>query len=289
VTNTIHQNQKQLTGTKNLAQNDSIRLFNGGEGLLNFGSDMILRLFNDTQLGGVRTSNAPGTPLVVKMTLLAGGFVGRTYKPGARPTFNTPNNAQINVYGTSFFVVYDPEQDLMTAGNFEGSMEIQAAGSGPTPIQSGFMRQAQGGDPPSPEVEIPFSLTEFEDMARQLKSPVAVVNEVPFDLDPPVIEVLRVEPDRLLLGPECPNSPNEVKVTYTLFEENELDDTAIEWNVGELSGTAPVERIDDQTFIATVGPVDMTGTLIMFVEARDEFGNFARSEQFDVPVEKCIG
>ena len=295
VTNTVHQNQKQVVGTNNLAQNDSVRLFGGGESLLNFGSDMILRLFNDTQLGGVRTSNAPGTPLVVKMTLLAGGFAGRTYKPGARPTFNTPNNAQINVFGTSFFIVYDPEQDLTTAGNFEGSMEIQAGGSEPTPIQSGFMRQAQGGDPPTPEVEIPFSMTEFEDMARQFQSPVAVVNEAvvveaePIDSEPPVIEVLQVEPNRLLVGPECPDSPNEVEVTYTLFEESEIYDTATEWDIGELSGTGPVKRIDDQTYISTVGPVDVTGTLIIFVEAVDEFGNFARSGPFPVEVVKCIG
>lgn len=295
VTNSVHQNQKQVTGTNNLAQNDSVRLFNGGEGLLNFGSDMILRLFNDTQLGGVRTSNAPGTPLVVKMTLLAGGFAGRTYKPGARPTFNTPNNAQINVFGTSFFIVYDPDQDLTTAGNFDGDMEIQAGGSSSVPIPPGFLRQAQGNNQPSSEVPIPFSRTEFEDMARQFQSPVAVVNEAvvveaePIDTEPPVIEVLQVEPNRLLVGPECPDSPNIVEVTYTLFEESEIFDTAIEWEIGDLSGTAPVERIDDETYIAFVGPVDMTGTLIIFVEAVDEFGNFARSEQYNVAVEKCIG
>ncbi len=295
VTNSVHQNQVQVTGTNNLVQNDSVRLFNGGEGLLNFGSDMILRLFNDTQLGGVRTSNAPGTPLVVKMTLLAGGFAGRTYKPGARPTFNTPNNAQINVFGTSFFIVYDPDQDLTTAGNFDGGMEMQAGGSSPVPIPPGSLRQAQGNNQPSPEVPIPFSRTEFEDMARQFQSPVAVVNEAVvveaelIDTEPPVIEVLQVEPNRLLVGPECPDSPNIVEVTYTLFEESEIFDTAIEWEIGDLSGTAPVERIDDETYIAFVGPVDMTGTLIIFVEAVDEFGNFARSEQYNVAVEKCIG
>ena len=104
-----------------------------------------------------------------------------------------------------------------------------------------------------------------------------------------MIEVLQVEPKRLLVGPECPDSPNTVDVTYTLFEESEVYDTAIEWRMGELSGTTSVERIDDETYIAFVGPVDMTGTLIIFVEAVDEFGNFARSEQYNVAVEKCIG
>lgn len=290
VTDMVHHNQKQLSGTDDLVQNDSLRLFNGGEGILNFGSDMVLRLFNDTQLGSVRTSNAPGTPLVVKMALLTGGFAGRTFKSGVRSTFTTPNNAQINVFGTDFFIVFDPNQDMTTAGNFGGDMEIDAGGSGPVPIPSGTLRQAQGNNPPSPELPIPFSMTDFEELSRQFQSPVAVVNEaVVVDTEPPAIELIQVEPDRLLVGPECPDSPNIVEVTYNLFDEGGISDTAAEWEVGEQRGTAPVEKIDDETYVAFVGPVDTTGPLIIFVEAKDNAQNFARSEQINVEVVKCIG
>ncbi len=302
VTDTVHQNQNQVTGTKNLVQNDSLRLFNGGESLLNFGSDMVLRLFNDTQLGTVRTSNAAGTPLVVKMTLFAGGFTGQTFKPGASPTFNTPNNAQINVFGTSFFIVYDPDQGLTTAGNFDGGMEIQAGGSGPVPIPPGFLRQAQGNNQPSPEVPIPFSMTEFEDMARQFQSPVAVVNEAvvveaepidtepgPIDTEPPIIEVLQIEPDRMQTGPECPDAPDTVEFIYRASDEVGIADTTVQWEIEQQRGTPTVEIIDDETFKAFVGPVDTTGTLRIFIGATDNAGNFAASGPHLVEVVKCVG
>jgi hypothetical protein len=133
-------------------------------------------------------------------------------------------------------------------------------------------------------------MTDFEELSRQFQSPVAVVNEaVVVDTEPPVIEVIQVEPARLLVGPECPGSPNMVEVTYNLFDEGGIFDTAAEWEVGEQRGTAPVEKIDDETFVAFVGPVDTTGTLIIFVEAKDNAQNFTRSEQINVEVVKCIG
>jgi hypothetical protein len=118
------------------------------------------------------------------------------------------------------------------------------------------------------------------------------VNEaVIADTEPPVIEVTQVEPARLAVGSECPDSPNTVEVTYNLFDDSGIFDTAAEWEVGEQRGTAPVEMIDDQTFVAFVGPVDTTGTLIIFVEAKDNSGNFnfARSKQINVEVVQCIG
>jgi hypothetical protein len=50
-----------------------------------------------------------------------------------------------------------------------------------------------------------------------------------------------------------------------------------------------IERIDDETFMAFVGPVDTTGILRISLSAIDNAGNFASSGPFSMEVVKCIG
>ena len=302
VNDVVEKNKNRVSGEDKLFQNDSIGLINGGEGLLDFGSALILRIFNDTNVGGIKAATDPNSSLLVRLRLTFGGFTGKLNQPGKQVVFDTPNGAKITVFGTNFFLVYDPEQDLVTAGNFDGGMDIQAGGSSPVPIPPGSLRQAQGNNQPSPEVPIPFSRTEFEDMARQFQSPVAVVNEAvvveaepidtepgPIDTEPPGIVVNRVEPERLLIGSECPDEPDTFEVTYLLLDESGIADTTVEWEIGQQRGTAVIERIDDETFIAFVGPVDTTGILRISLSAIDNAGNFASSGPFSMEVVKCIG
>lgn len=295
ISDVVEKNKNRISGSNKLFQNDSIGLVNGGEGLLDFGSALILRIFNDTSVGGIKAGTDPNSSLLVRLRLSFGGFTGELNEPGKQAVFDTPNGAKITVYGTDFFLVYDPDQDLVSAGNFDGDMEIQAGGSSPVTIPPGFLRQAQGINQPSPEVPIPFGRTDFEDMARRFQSPVAVVNEVfgveseSIDTEPPAIEVIQIEPDRLLTGPECPDSPDTVEFTYLLRDESGIADTTVQWEVGQQRGTPAVERIDDETFMAIVGPVGTTGILRIFIGATDNAGNFASSGPFQVDVVKCIG
>jgi hypothetical protein len=302
VSDTVEKNNNRVSTSNQLFQNDSVGLLNGGEGLLDFGGALILRLFNDTQVGGVEAATDPNSSVIVRLRLRLGGFTGKLNKPGKQAVFETPNGAKITVRGTDFFLVYDPGQDQVSAGNFNGDMEIEAGGSGPVPIPPGTMRQAQGNNPPSPEAEIPFGKSGFEDMAREFGSPVAVVNEgiptivepVNPDTEPPGIVVQRVEPELLLIGSECPDEPKIIEITYQILDESEIVDTTVEWelrphNGTPFSGMAEIEKIDDETYRAFVGPFDMAGFLGISFSAVDAAGNIGTTGPMTIEVANCIG
>jgi hypothetical protein len=307
VSDTVEKNNSRVLNSNQLFQNDSVGLLNGGEGLLDFGGALILRLFNDTQVGGVEAVTDPNSSVFVRLRLRLGGFTGKLNKPGKQAVFETPNGAKITVSGTDFFLVYDPEQDLASAGNFNGDMEIEAGGSGPVPIPPGTLRQAQGNNPPSPEAEIPFGKSGFEDLAREFGSPVTVVNErvsiigEPLnpdpglvDKEPPGIVVQRVVPETLLIGPECPDEDQVVQITYTILDESEVVDTTVEWELRPhdrmpFSGPGLIEKIDDMTFLAFVGPFDAPGFLGISFSAVDSAGNVGNTGPMTLEVVKCIG
>jgi len=198
----VEHNNNPLSGIEDLKGNDSIKVFDAGEGMLDFGSDLILRMFNTTSLGGITVASDPGSPLDVRMTLESGGFTGDKVKPGGQAVFTTPNGAKITVYGTSFFVVHDPETGVTTAGNFKGRMEIEAGGSGPVPIPENHSRRVEPGGQPGPETRLPFDRGVFERRARELASPVdalvvvEIIEPEPIAVDttPPSIELLAIDP-----------------------------------------------------------------------------------------------
>jgi len=167
----IFQNESQVSGTNDVFQNDYLHVFEGGEGLLDFGSDMRLRMFNDTELGGVLTYNDPSTPLIVKMTLFCGGFTGQLFCEGGNAEFDTPNGARIHVSGTQFLLTYDPNSEVAFCANFEGDMSVQSEGSELIAIPAGEIFKVFPGEEPVFWAEIPWSLEEFEELARINQSP----------------------------------------------------------------------------------------------------------------------
>ena len=170
VSDTVQQNRNEISGTNDLFQNDSLRMFNGGEGLLDFGSDLRLRMFNDTELGGIRTSNAPDNPLVGKLTLYAGGFSGQLFREGSNFEFATPNGAKIYVYGTTFIVAYDPVERETKVVNFEGDVRVEAAGSDPIAVSPGDIYSVQFDREPVHIGQVPWTPGRYEDLARNSQS-----------------------------------------------------------------------------------------------------------------------
>jgi hypothetical protein len=110
-------------------EQDLIRVTEGGEALLDFGDQMLMRLFNDTELQVVSAEIVEDVPLGVQIFLFLGGFTGQLTEEGGRAVYETPGGVEITVLGTDYFVVYDPETELTTAGNFDGTVEVTSAGS----------------------------------------------------------------------------------------------------------------------------------------------------------------
>jgi hypothetical protein len=170
VSDTVQHNENQVTEVDNLFQNDSLRMFGGGEGLLDFGSDMRLRMFNDTELGGVRTTGDPETPMIVQLTLFSGGFSGQLFREGGKFEFDTPNGAKIHVFATTFVVAYDRTTQQTLVANFEGDVRVEAAGSQLIQIRPGEIYQVQAGKEPVFWGQVPWTPGEYEEQARSSQS-----------------------------------------------------------------------------------------------------------------------
>ncbi|HLF27401.1 MAG TPA: choice-of-anchor D domain-containing protein [Anaerolineae bacterium] len=154
-----------------------LRVREGGEGLLDFGDSLRLRLFSDTQLGVVRAESAPDVPLDVRMFIEEGGFTSQLTERGGRAVFMTPGNAEITVLGTDFLVVYDPDRQLTTVGSFDGAVEVAGAGVR-IALVVGHYVHVPAGQPPGPQWPLTLSRAEFEARARQLQSAVAAAREL---------------------------------------------------------------------------------------------------------------
>jgi hypothetical protein len=176
VSNAVLHNQNTVIEMDDLFQNDSLRLFDGGEGLLDFGSDLSLRLFNDTEVGGVRTANDPGSPPNVKMILFAGGFIGKMFREGSKAVFETPNDAQIHIFATTFIVAYDQTTQETLIVNFEGDARVESAGSQLIPVRPGEIYIVRAGEQPVFLDTVPWTPGQYEEQARGFQSPLT-----PFD------------------------------------------------------------------------------------------------------------
>jgi hypothetical protein len=158
-----------VADTNPLHAGDALRVSRGGEGLLDFGDRLRLRLFNDSSLGVTSATSDPGAPLDVRLFLEAGGFTGELAEAGGQATFETPGGAQVLVLGTEFMVAYDAQNGLSTAGNFGGTVWVQAGGV-LQQVPSGWWVDVPGGNPPSAPRRLPFDRATYEELARQLGS-----------------------------------------------------------------------------------------------------------------------
>lgn len=171
-----------LVDPENMFNGDKFRVTQGGEGLLDFGDSVRLHLFNDTATGDVRSSYAPGTPLEVSMLLEYGGFTGEVVEKGAQAKFRTPGNATIYVYGTQFFVTYDPETGKTYVGNFKGKLGIESGGV-LLVVTPGHYRKSLPGEAPQAERPINLDMPGFEAQMLSELSPVKVARQLDADIE----------------------------------------------------------------------------------------------------------
>jgi len=288
----VEHNDEQVGATDDLFQNDSLHIFNGGEGLLDFGSGLLIRMFNDTIAGGIRTENDPDSPLDVSMLLESGGFTGQLVEENSTATFKTPNGAEIVVHGTDFLIVYDEDTGETTAGNWDGEMEIRASGSPWMSISTESMRVVLPGEQPGPEMPLEFSRRRFERMSRDLESPILALKDLAPEVEdktPPEVYITNVDPDEIWFGKYCPDNPGTTQLTAEVFDDVGIKAVYAVWVIGEQIEQVQMEAVDDFTFTATIGPIEMTGELEIQVFAEDTSGKQGQSKAIVIPVHKCFG
>lgn len=160
-----------ISGTNSLNDGDFLQVTDGGKGVLDFGDAIRITIFNDTNLGNIRTEAEPGASLKIRLLLQKGGFLGTVDPSEGVASIDTPNNGQINVVGTTFFVLFDETTGATIVGNFDGIVDV-ASGGVQVGLTPGFYLEFAGG-PPGPEIPIPFTPRDFENQADSLDSPIA--------------------------------------------------------------------------------------------------------------------
>jgi hypothetical protein len=300
VTADVEHNKKPVTSSEAFYNHDSIGLLNGGEGQLDFRGGLVLRLFNDTLVGDIQSEVDSGSSMLARMRLEYGGFTGSLTASGKSVPFETPNGAIITVYGTDFFIVYDQATSTTTAGNFQGSLDVQV-GSGQTlTVPDQAMRQVLPGGEITNELPLGFTKVDFEQASRQSGSPVAALQELTVtivepepspveDLTPPAFELIGLEPPTIVYGGECPGTVGETRLTMRILDDSQIAKAMVEWELNGTFETRQMERIDDQTFTVIIGPLQDYGVLNIVAHAEDMFGNAGQSERIQVKVERCIG
>jgi hypothetical protein len=266
VSDTVNRNQGQVTELEDLFQNDSLHMFGGGEGLLDFGSGMRLRMFNDTELGGVRTASDPETPLVVQLTLFSGGFSGQLFREGSKFEFDTPNGGRIHVFGTTFVVVYDPDQQITLGANFEGDMRVESAGSQLISIPEGNIYAVLPDEEPFLWGEIPWTPAQYDAQARANLSPL-----IPFD------DTLRID-GGAAAGPTDTPPPTACPMLAVKQFEAQVDpetfDRFVYWNAvggcGPYKGTLTAQYEDEGAPYDVFQISDRTGIYDDFPPSRCE-------------------
>jgi hypothetical protein len=169
---------QQVNESSDLFEGDVLRILEGGEGLLDFGSGLRLRMFNNSQIGVIAAS-APGAPLDVRLFLEDGGFTGQVTETGGQVRINTPNNAQIFIYGTTFLVAYNPQTEVTTVANFEGRVEAAStAGQIDLPAATFTLVHPDPGRPPDPPRPFSIEVDEYNQAARRLQSPLEALHEM---------------------------------------------------------------------------------------------------------------
>lgn len=166
-----------LLGSAPFFVKDLIRVIEGGEALLDFGDQMRLRLFNDTELQMVSAEVAEDVPLGVELFLFFGGFTGDLVEEGGSTVIRTPGDAEITVLGTEYFVAYDPDAATTMVGNFGGTVGVVGTGGG-LDLESGMYVVVPDGGAPGPAFPLPLSREAFDALAREENSAIQAATRV---------------------------------------------------------------------------------------------------------------
>ena len=184
--------------SQTIHNNEVIRVTNGGMALLNFLDTTVLKLFNDTSLGDVNVEILEAASKRIRMKLERGGLSGQVKKDSGGVGFELPNGAHIYILGTSFYVTYDPETDIVSAGNFDGTVAYQVPGQDPQFLPKGNLIDILPGGVVQ-VADLPFDIDAFDAAAQTKGSPIQALEDLRVVPTPTVLP-----PTPTLLPTSCP-------------------------------------------------------------------------------------
>jgi WD40 repeat protein len=150
-------NLQLLEGIKDFYNGEAVRVTGGGKGILNLSDGTKMTLFNGTEASDFTVTTAPRAS---DLFLQREGFFGEVPE-GSDATVRLPNGARLLILGTQFFVLYDEETQVATAGNFDGMVLYTLPNGTEEELSPGRMVNipAQGA---GVLMELPFTPEQFE-------------------------------------------------------------------------------------------------------------------------------
>ena len=288
ISDLVQQNDDQVTDENSLFEGDEISVVNGGEGLLDFRDQLVVRIFNNTEIGGVMMESTPGTPFDILLVLEGGGITGKLYEEGSRTEVMIPGGASIIIYGTDFFIVHDEVNEITSAGNFNGEMEIEINSVPEAVIPPRKFVEIYYGEEITDPLPIDFTKSEFEYRSRELESPISALYKI-IDEEPPFIGRYDFDPDEIWIGKFCPDYPGTTHVRVYVADDVGIDTVNAVWFVGKEEGETILESVGVNMYMGEIGPVTETGELNIYFEAVDLSGRSTFSDGVIIPVHSCIG
>ena len=190
-------NLQFLEGQQDFHNGDGVRVTAGGKGKLTLDDGSFLTLFNETEVSGV---NVITSPPETDLFLQNEGFLGHV-PPGENFKVNMPNGAQVEIFGTYFFALYNDETQVAAAGNFDGLVSYTPPGG----TEQELPRSTMVNIPAEGEVvlmELPFTHEQFESSVDSAGTPTAGLSTL--------VQEYQIEPQPIPSKPPAANTPQEV-------------------------------------------------------------------------------
>jgi len=156
--------------------NDMVHVFDKGKASLDFGYGLTFTLYNDTVGGGTNVSTI-GTSRQAALKLSQGGLKGHN-PSGDKTTVALPNNLNVVILGTSYFITYDQVEDKVWVFNFDGTVEYQLPGGERQSLPPRTMVEITHGQVSRVYPEMSFSVDDFDVYATEKDSPILGVEEL---------------------------------------------------------------------------------------------------------------
>lgn len=210
------------------------------------------------------------------------------------------NWAVVKAVGTRFLVHLDVARGLLWVIVVDGVVEVEAAGQ-VVRLGAGEQTWVPRGEPPEPprparRGEVGRLFPPLDELTnRELGDPDLLLPEEAVPVEEPAGLVLEQSTDEVIAG-EC-DGPHTLQVAASLTGGDEVVADAAraviryQWE-GSEELFAEMERVDDWTFVAEIGPFDyccQQTMLVYTVEVLDASGQVLAAETGEVLLTFCIG
>jgi hypothetical protein len=134
---------------------------------------VIIELYDSTD-SDISSTGVSGS--AAAMAYLSQGGLTASVNEGSTCTVNVPNGGTFYILGTEAFIIYDPQTQFATAGNFKGTVKWDSADAKDQTLEPGMMVDIGPGGQSFPPYPMPFGIEEFDRIVTELGSPIETLN-----------------------------------------------------------------------------------------------------------------